>query len=196
MQPFFTLLLQYKYLVIFPLAIVEGPIITIISGLLASLGFLNIFLAYVIIVLGDLTGDVLYYCLGRFGGHSPWIKKLLEFFGYSESNQKFLEDHFEKHKGKTFILGKIAHGVGATVLVAAGIAKVDIKEFLRYNALGTLPKSLLLILVGYYAGSSYVQIGKYLDWAGYVTIGLGLVFLVAYLVLSKLAKKYFSENGK
>ena len=35
------LLTEYKYLILFPLAIVEGPIIAVIAGFLCSSGFLN-----------------------------------------------------------------------------------------------------------------------------------------------------------
>ena len=36
-------LLQYKYVFLFPAVVIEGPIITIVAGFLASLGFFNVF---------------------------------------------------------------------------------------------------------------------------------------------------------
>jgi len=41
-QHFIQLLLTYKYLILFPMALIEGPIITIIAGFIASLGYLNL----------------------------------------------------------------------------------------------------------------------------------------------------------
>jgi len=53
----FSLLLTYKYLILIPLAVVEGPIITVIAGFLITLGYMNIFLVYLIVIAGDLAGD-------------------------------------------------------------------------------------------------------------------------------------------
>jgi len=191
-----VLLEHYKYILIFPITVVEGPIITIISGLLVSMGYLNGIIAFIVLVLGDLAGDVLYYFVGRFGGRSRWIKKIGGFIGYNEGSEKFLEAHFKKHKVKTFFLGKLAHGVGTTVLVAAGIARVSIWEFIWYNTLGTIPKTLILILIGYYAGDSYLKIDKYLNSIALVTGIIVVVLIVFYIFLNKFAKDYFSGKQK
>jgi membrane protein DedA with SNARE-associated domain len=53
-------LLYYKYFVLFPIMVVEGPIITIIAGFLVSLGHLNGLAAYAVLVAGDVTGDSIY----------------------------------------------------------------------------------------------------------------------------------------
>jgi len=37
-------LLAYKYLLLFPIAVIAGPIITVIGGFLSSLGYFNAFL--------------------------------------------------------------------------------------------------------------------------------------------------------
>ena len=50
-------LLVYKYFILFPVMVIEGPIITIIAGFLSSLELLNPFLVYVVVVIADLTGS-------------------------------------------------------------------------------------------------------------------------------------------
>ncbi len=189
-----TLLTEYKYILIFPITVLEGPIITVISGLLVSLGVLNGIVAYFLLALGDLTGDALYYWIGRSGRHSSWIKKWGKYLGYTEEGEKYLEGHFHKHPAKTFILGKLAHGVGGAVLVAAGIARVNFWEFIWYNIIGTLPKTLILLLIGYYAGSSYMQIDKYLSSiAIFTTVGVVLL-VVLYIFVGRWAKNYFLKK--
>lgn len=188
-----VLLEHYKYILIFPIAVLEGPIVTIITGLLVSLGYLNGFLAYIILAIGDVTGDVLYYWIGRLWGHSKWIKRWGKYFGYDEKSEEALENHFKKHKAKTLLLGKLAHGVGGAALFAAGIAKMNIWEFIWYNTLGTLPKTLILLLIGYYVGSSYMQIDKYLSSIALTTTSI-VVLIIAYILISKFAKNYFSKE--
>jgi len=68
LQKIIGLLIAYKYAIIFPVAVIEGPAISIIAGYLGQSGYLNVFFVYVLIVLGDMFGDTIYYAIGRFGG--------------------------------------------------------------------------------------------------------------------------------
>lgn len=61
------LLLTYKYIILIPLSIIEGPIVTVICGFLVTLKFFNPFLVYVVMVLGDIVGDGLIYYMGYSG---------------------------------------------------------------------------------------------------------------------------------
>lgn len=192
-QHVLVLLENYKYLLIFPIMIVEGPIITVISGFLVYLGFLNGFVVFPLLVLGDLIGDVLHYVIGKYGGNSKWFKKLSDFFGYNESREKVIEGHFEKHTGKTLLLAKISHGVGGFIQIVAGIAKVDISDFIWFSFLGTLPKTLVLFIVGYYLGSSYEKIDTYFDNVALITFGI-VTFALSYAILRKTVKNFLSKK--
>ena len=181
----------YKYFLIFPVAVFEGPIISVISGFLVSLGLLNGIATYIILVCGDLVGDSLYYSVGRYWGNLSWAKKIMRFTGYDEKMQQIVSDHFEKHKGKTLVLAKFSYGLGGTSQVMAGMVKVNYYQFLVWSVIGTMPKSLVLILIGFYAGSSYIKINIYLNSIEYVTLGIVAVLIIGYIILSKFAKKYF-----
>ena len=189
-----VLLKSYKYILIFPVAIFEGPIVSVISGFLVSLGFLNGIATYVVLVLGDLVGDSLYYAVGRYWGNSAWAKKVMRPLGYSENTEQIIENYFAKHKGKTLLLAKFSYGLGGASEVAAGIAKVNYYEFLMFSLLGTLPKSLILVLIGFYAGSSYVKISSYLNSIEFVTLAIVALLVIGYTVLNKLSKKYFKNK--
>ena len=68
------LLNEYKYMILFPLAIVEGPILAVIAGFLCMRGILNIWLVLPVIVLADMVSDSACFFLGR-KGISAQIKK-------------------------------------------------------------------------------------------------------------------------
>ena len=190
----FILLKNYKYILIFPVAIFEGPIVSVISGFLVSLGFLNGIAAYVVLVLGDLVGDSMYYSIGRYWSNSAWAKKIMRPLGYSENTEQIIENYFAKHKGKTLLLAKFSYGLGGASQVVAGIAKVNYRQFFLFSLLGTLPKSLILILIGYYAGSSYIKINSYLHSIEFATLGIVFLLVIGYIVLNKLAGRYFKDK--
>jgi membrane protein DedA with SNARE-associated domain len=187
--PFFSLplgkvvawLIHYRYLVLFPIMVAEGPIITIIAGLLVSLGYLDLTATYLLAVTADLVGDTLYYCAGRIGTNrflERWTTRMPDARGQIEK----LKGHFDRHVGTTLLMGKLTHGVGGLILLTAGAVRIPFAAFFWFNLLGTLPKSLLLLLVGYYFGHSYRTIGSYLDAVALISTSVvflaGAVFVI------------------
>ncbi len=170
---------SYGYVGLFLVVIVEGPIATIIAAFLASQGILDVWLVYLVVVLGDLTGDFLYYGAGRSGRtvFGRWGK-------LSEPRQRrltALKDRFRARAGPTLLMGKITHAAGFLVLFAAGAARVPVATFLWYSVLGTLPKSALLVAIGYVAGAAYVRINAYLGIATLIAFPLICLGLLIYL---------------
>lgn len=188
-----NILEHYKYFLIFPIAIVEGPIIIIITGFLVFLGYLNIYAALPVLVVADVIGDSMYYLVGKYWKRSIFIKRIASFLGYNEKSEIFLEEHFKKHKGKTFLLAKISHGIGGAVQVSSGIAGVKYTEFLKYSILGTVPKATILLVVGYYAGSYYLKIDNILNYIATITL-TAVVLVVLYLLLARYIKKFLFQK--
>lgn len=185
-------LIVYKYLIIFPFSVFEGPIITIVAGFLSSTGVLNFWLAYAVVVFGDLFSDSLYYALGRFGREKFIRSRLGKLLGLNQNRIEKLEKHFATHPWKTFTFGKFVHGTGSPILVAGGMAKVPYFEFLGYNIPTTLVNSLILIVIGFYFGHAYQSFNTYF---GYYAI-FGVVVLVGlYIYIIKRSKKSLDENS-
>jgi membrane protein DedA with SNARE-associated domain len=185
-------LAQYRYVVLFPLVVIEGPIVTVIAGFLTSLGQLNFFICYPLIVVGDVLGDLIMYAQGRWGG-KPAVSRWGHHFGIKPEVIVRLENRFKDHPGKTLLFGKISHFFGAPILLAAGMARMRISKFLWYNFLGTIPKSLVLLLIGFYFGQAYVKLDKFFTYAGWAAAILVVIGIVIYVVISKTSKKYIDE---
>ncbi|OUD09121.1 hypothetical protein BVC71_10465 [Marivivens niveibacter] len=157
-----------------PVTVIEGPIVTVIAAYMASLGLLNVYAVYVICVLGDLVGDAIIYSIGRFGPKSlpgRWQVRL----GLNRTRRQGLRTHFNETGGRTLIIGKLTHSAGAAVLFAAGTGKMPIGQFLWYNLLGTLPKTLLFVVLGYVFGYAYSTIDHYIFRASMILLVVALV---------------------
>ncbi len=178
-----TLLINYGYFILFPIMVAEGPIVTIIAGFLSSLGYFNFFVVYAVAFLGDITGDVIYYLIGRWGGQK--IVKKGKFLGIKLNNIEKIEGHFKEHSGKTLLFGKLTHSVGAPILIAAGMAKIKINKFILYNVVGSIPKTFIFLIIGYYFGSAYNKIDKYF---GYFSV-LMLIIIVSVVAIYFYIKK-------
>lgn len=187
-------LVSYRYAVLFPAVVVEGPIVTIIAGFLASQGHFNLVPVYALIVVGDVVGDTFYYALGRWGRQQV-VDRWGKYVGITTERVATLEHHFQHHSGKTLIIGKLSHAVGVAILVAAGAAKMSYGRFVWFNFVGSLPKSLGLLLIGFFFGQAYVQLSRFLDYAALATGILGLLGILVYVVVTKRVSKKVPGDG-
>ncbi len=184
LQNIIDLLITYKYAIIFPVSIIEGPAVSIIAGSLAQAGYINVYIVYFLVVLGDIVGDTMYYAIGRFGG-LYFIRRWNHILKINTEKVVSLEKTFEKHGPKLIVIGK-TQGLGSIVLMSAGLAKYPYLPFIWYNTLVTLVKSFVLLYVGYAFGKQYTVANNYIVKIGII---LSFVFLVGvYLYFTKRAK--------
>ena len=186
---FLVVLGPFTYALLFPLAIAEGPLVTIVAGYLASRGYVDPFLVFAVVVSADLTGDLVLYGAGRWsrrGANVRWGRYL----GITRENLELVEHHFRRHGGKTLLAGKAAQLVGALILFAAGAARMRPRRFLAFNVLATVPKSLILVLFGYFFGRAIGRAASALDYAT-VAFGGAVVLVLTLYVLPRHVLRRF-----
>lgn len=181
-----ALLMGYGYFILIPITIIEGPVATLIAGFLASLGYFNLVIVYIIAFVGDVAGDLIYYAVGRWGSRKIIARG--SFLGINLENARKLESHFKDHAGKTLLFGKWTHSIGGAILIAGGMAKVPIKKFILFNSIGSIPKVLVFLLLGYYFGSAYGKINEYFGYAS-LAILIGIILIVAIYILIRRFRK-------
>lgn len=176
-----TLLETSGYILLFPIAVMEGPIITVIAGFLVSLGIFNLFIVYAIIVVGDILGDAFWYLLGRFGGHWRYTQPIKRFFKLTPERIERTRHQFHTHRYKMMMASKLIHGVGSAGLFTAGLVRVPYLTFASACLVVTLAQAALFLALGYYFGEAYEVIGQYLDYVaaaglvvGCIGIGVGI----------------------
>jgi membrane protein DedA with SNARE-associated domain len=185
------LLEQYGYLFLFLIAIAEGPIITIIGAFLASQGYFNIFAVYAVVVAGDLCGDLLYYCIGRLG-RTGALAGLRRSFGMTDADFTRIERYIGQHGAEILLLAKYTQ-TGFLALPASGAARMPVGKFLWYNALGTIPKSLALLIIGGFFGYAYNRIDGYFAKASLLIFGMSCI-AVAYFWLRRYLRMSYGEH--
>lgn len=181
--------MTYKYFILIPLAIVEGPIVSVIAGFFVTLNIFNWWAVYLIVVAGDIVGDTMYYGIGRFG-EKYLLKRFGKHFGITEEKYTAAKDFFHIHKIKTVVLSKIIHGVGFTGLIVAGSLKVPYFRYILLCLMTTVFQAALFLIIGILFGHAYVKIGMYLDYFAASTL------VIAFFVLLFLFLKKYKFNTK
>lgn len=192
LQTIFGWIVAYRYAILLPIAIVEGPIVSVIAGFLISIGQMDFWIAFGLLSLGDVLGDVGLYSIGRWGGLAL-ISKHGARFGVTPERIKKLETFFEHHAKKTLLFGKWGHVLGFPILVTAGVAREPLGEFIAVSIIGTLPKTLALVFLGIYFGASYGLVNHYLDIFVVVTLVVLAIVGGGYWFFKKSVKTYFGD---
>jgi membrane-associated protein len=183
---------HHQYLIYFLtvlVAIVEGPILSMIFGVLLHLGYFSLIPAYIALMLGDILGDTAWYYLGYHYGRSA-IRKFGKRFNITEEGVEKAEKLFHRHKTKILFISKITNGIGfsVVVLVTAGIARIPFRKYLAVNIAGQMIWSGLLLAVGYFFSSSYQHINSVAGKIVLVLVLLGALYGLYRYVVSVRAK--------
>lgn len=165
----------YGYLFILLAMIVEGPLVTTAAAFAAGLGIFDIYVIYLLSIMGDFIADSLYFTLGYWGG-----RRLIDRFGHhiglTKPRVQKMEQLLHTHAWKTLIITKLTPGLATTGLIASGMARMPIKLYIRIVVSITIPKCLLLVLLGFYSGRAhnyairYLHIGQYALLIAFFTI--------------------------
>jgi membrane-associated protein len=182
-------LIAHGSVLILPLAVIEGPLVSVVAGFLSATGYVDWYWALLLLVCGDLIGDFIYYWVGR-TGWTP-VAALGRRCGMRPVLSADLKHGLTSNATKMLCIGKWTHSVGGLVLLGAGMLRVPLLKFMVVNLLATLPKSAVLFGVGYFAWAYYVRLEDHLIIG---SIGLFLVGLTGIVVILRYGGRISADE--
>ncbi len=136
------------------------------AGFTAARGELHIVGVILAGTLGSVLGALPWYYAGRFIGQQR-LEKLAARHGrwltVSPEEVRSATQWFERHCGKSVLLGRMVPTVRTLISVPAGITGMGLTPFLLYTTTGTLLWTGMLASAGYALEAQYQQVGAYLD---------------------------------
>jgi membrane-associated protein len=145
-----SLLQEQGLAILFLLALIEGPIVTVIAGALAGSGVFDPLAVLAVALAGDVLGDALLYGVGRF---CPGLARRL--FGRRLPMEAVgLRDLFARRGGWLLVIGKLTHVAGFAVILTAGFAQMRPGAFLAFTVVAAVPKVMALAGAGWVFGLS------------------------------------------
>ncbi len=137
-----------------------GDSLLITAGILASQGYINIWVLWLGSFIFAVYGDSFGYWLGKKIGPKIFIKEESFFFRreYVERTKKF----FEKHGNKTIFIARFVPIIRTLAPTLAGVGEMKYSKFLAYNIIGGFVWSSVMVLTGYFIGNSIPNILEYI----------------------------------
>lgn len=158
------------------------------SGSLAAQGHFNFLLLVIIGTLGNLVGSLLAYGLG-FWGQENVVRQVIAKYGkyvlISEHEFDRAKNWFLKYGEMIVFTSRLMPVIRTFISLPAGIAKMNLKKFIVYTAVGSFLWSLVLTLVGVKLGQNWQSLEVY-----FRRFDLVIVFVLILTAVFYLSHKY------
>ncbi len=186
------------YLGVFFLMVMESMVIPIPSelvlpfaGFLISRGDFSFVWVMIASSLGSITGSLISYYMGKYGGNA-FVIRYGKYVLLDVEDLKKTERWFEKRGEYTIFISRFIPVVRHLISIPAGIGKMDLKRFCLYTVAGASMWNFILVYAGYLLGEHWDRIKHYSEPVSFtVAAGLviGFIWFVYRHVRDKLAAR-------
>ena len=156
----------------------------------AGQGDLNVFIVVLMGTVGALSGSLINYTLAYYLGRPIVYKfagsRLGKMFLLSEEKVKHAEEYFIRNGKTSTFIGRLVPGIRHLISIPAGLAKMNLRDFMLFTFIGAGMWNIILAIIGYYLYAVREQIFPYV---GHILLAVGIIFVVYLIVKAR-------KNGK
>ncbi len=167
-----------------------GDSLLFTAGVLASQGFMNIYLLTIGCFIAAVLGDSVGYWFGHHYGRKLFTRN--DSFFFNKDHLLKAEQFYEKHGKKTIILARFVPAVRTFAPIVAGMANMHYDTFLSYNVVGGFLWTVGMTVGGYFLGS-LIPASK-VDHYLLPIVGTIIVLSLIPAVWHVVQEKYSSNN--
>jgi len=139
--------------------------------------------------VGALCGSLINYFLAYFLGR-PLIYRLADtraahFFLVTKDKVLHAENYFIRNGKTSTFIGRLVPGVRHLISIPAGLARMNLRDFILYTFVGAGIWNIILAVVGFFMFEIKDQI---LPYIGYALLGLGAGFVIWLIIKNRTGK--------
>ena len=157
----------------------------------AASGGLSMYLVVVFAMLGAIIGAMFNYLLARWLGraivHSLAESKVGKMFLLNQRKIEHAESYFIRNGRSSTFVGRLIPGIRHLISIPAGLAKMNVGQFVLYTALGSGLWHIILAILSYSLYSQQELLKRYMNQVSYVLLAAGMLFFI-YLTIKSTRK--------
>lgn len=166
-----------------------SEIIMPFAGFVVYEGKMSLIGITIVGALGNLFGSLIAYFVGRNGGR-PFLEKYGKYVLITHNRLEMADNWFEKYGHEAVLISRVLPIIRTFISLPAGIAHMDLKKFITYTFLGSLPWCFVLGYIGYQLGPRWDLIRSYFHILDVIVI-MGIIGVLVYLLY-----RHYSHNKK
>lgn len=160
-----------------------GDSLLVSAGLLASQGYLNVWILGGLCSVAAIAGDQVGYMIGKSTG--PRIFSRDDSLLFNRKHMEAARAFYEKHGVKTIVIARFVPIIRTFAPVVAGVGHMRYRTFVLYNIVGGLAWIWSMLLTGYYLGRLVPGIEHHIE---------KVIFFVIFLSLLPVVWHWWSER--
>lgn len=169
------------------------------AGFLVAQGKMSFVMVVMASTLGSLTGSLLSYWFGYYGGNAL-VLKLGKYLLLDVTDLEKTEKWFSKKGDKIIFVSRFIPVVRHLISIPAGIGKMDLKAFCLYTVLGASMWNGSLTYLGYVLGKNWSVIRHYSEKISILVAVLlligGILFISRHIKNKRTERKALEELKK
>ena len=126
---------------------VPSELVMPFAGFLVADGKLNLWLVIIVSTLASITGSLISYFIAYFG-EKELIHKFGRFVFLDKEELDWTQRWFEKRGSFTILISRFIPVIRHLISIPAGLAKMDLKHFVFFTAVGATAWNTFLLYVG------------------------------------------------
>ena len=189
-----TTIAQLGYFGIFFLMMLESMVVPVPSefvmpfaGFLIIQGSFNFALVIVASTLGSITGSLIFFYIGKTGGHTL-VERYGKYVLVDSNDVRKTEKWFQKRGELTVFLARLVPVIRHLISLIAGIGKMDVKKFSVYTIIGAALWNSILTYLGFVLGQHWEEVSQYIEELDIVIVVL-IIIGIAYFVYRHLVRR-------
>ncbi len=159
-----------------------SEIIMTFSGYVVWQGSTNMTLLGITIVgaVANLFGSLIAYFIGLKGGR-PLLEKYGKYILITHSKLELADQWFDKYGYEAVLISRVLPGIRTFISLPAGIAHMNLKKFIIYTFIGSLPWCFALGYLGVLLGPNWTLIQTYFHILDAI-VAIGIIAFLAYII--------------
>lgn len=166
--------------------IVPGDTIVVVAATAVD-GPIEYFGLALAVIIGALCGESIGFLLGRFFG--PHIRGSRLGRRLGEKNWSRAENYIDRRGGVAVFISRFLPVLHALVPVTVGMSTMSYRRFMTWTIPASVLWSFAYVSVGTFAAGSFEALLDRLHYAGYLFVGIVLVFAIAAFIAKKLIER-------
>lgn len=151
------------------------------AGFAIAEGRFSFFMVIAMATLGSITGSVLSYLIGAYGGY-PVVKKYGKYLLLDEKDLENTDRFFNRYGSITILVSRFIPVVRHLISIPAGIARMKFVPFLLFTIIGATAWNSFLAWVGFILRQNWGEVMKYSRIIDIVVVLLIVALVVAFVV--------------
>ncbi len=160
---------------------IPSEVVLPLAGYEVSQGSLTFLATVLVATLGSLTGALILYAIGRYGGR-PAVDRWGRVLRVTHADLDRAERWFDRWGDWIVLLSRLVPLIRSVVSVPAGLMRMSVLRFAVLTTLGSLLWNFLLVGAGYQLGSRWEEISALIGRWSDVMLVIAVLSLAAAVV--------------